>query len=150
MEKDFEKLMDNVRIFVKGLEEFKNDFEKLVKEETGLTLEELAKMPTETDEEKEKFLELMKKLKKAVDKKVEDKKEDKADFSGNFIKIKGGKGFTSFEGRGESATLIHMLVQGVATVLARNTSLDNDGLNEFGKMFTDELKTIYNKIKEEN
>lgn len=149
MDKNFEKLMKSVETFMKGLDEFREDFEKLVKEETGKTLEELAKMPTETDEQKEEFINLMKKLKDAVDKKG-NKKDKGADFSGNYIKIKGGKGFTSFEGSGNSATLIHMLVQGIATVLSRNTSLDDDRLNEFGKLLTDELKTIYKKIKEEN
>ena len=56
MDKNFEKLMKSVETFMKGLDEFREDFEKLVKEETGKTLEEIANMPTETDEQKEEFV----------------------------------------------------------------------------------------------
>ena len=143
MDKDFEKL---IKSLMKDVKEFTNSFGKIVEDATGKDLDELMEMPTETDEEKKAFLKEIKKIKDKLDEITDKKENDVHDFSEEFIKIKGGKTYTSFEAKGNPVDLLHMLAQGVATIMyknGKNKPFSDKDFEEFSKMYMDEVKSIY-------
>ena len=92
-------------------------------------------MPVDTPEEKKAFVDELMKVKHMME------ETDTHDFTGNYIKIKGGRHCTSFEANGSTSDLLHMLCQGVATVVQK-TCDEEDKQEELIKLFSDEVKNM--------
>ena len=137
MDKDFEKLLDRLN---DTLNEIGSEFEKLTKDATGKTLKEIMDMPVETTEEKRAFVDELMKIKNKLD------GEKKCNFKGQYIKITGGESCTSFEACGNNVDLLHMLAQGVATILEK-ASIKKEDIDEFLKLFSDEIKNMIDKME---
>lgn len=140
MEKDFEKLLEDLNKVVDGMGDLMKEFEKDVKKATGKTLDEIIAMPVNTPEERQAFVDELMKVRKMMT------GEKKCNFKGQYIKITGGESCTSFEASGNSVDLFHMLAQGVATVLSRQ-NLDEKDTDEFLKLFSDEIKEMIKKME---
>ena len=135
MEKDLDNLMENLMKMVNDLTE---TFDKVSKETTGKTFEEIIKMPVGTPEEKKAFVEELLKIKEKLDgKKL-------CNFDGSYVKITGGKHCTSFEAKGSKNDVIHLLAQGVSAMI-KNLDLDKEKSKEFLNMFIDEIKEMLDK-----
>ena len=119
MEKDFEKLMEDLNKVMGEMGDMFKEFEKDVNKATGKTLDEILGMPVDTPEEKKAFVDELMKVKHMIE------KTDTHDFTGNYIKIKGGRHCTSFEASGSTRDLLYMLCQGLATVIQRANSDEN-------------------------
>jgi len=135
MEKDFEKLMKDLNNVMSEMGDMFKEFEKDVKKATGKTLDEIMAMPVDTPEEKKAFVDELMKVKHMME------ETDTHDFTGQYIKMKGGRHCTSFEARGSNCDLLHMLAQGVATVVQR-TCDGEDKQEELIKLFSDEVKNM--------
>lgn len=140
MEKDFEKLLDSLNKVVEGMGDLMKEFEEDVKKATGKTLNEIMDMPVNTPEERQAFVDELMKVRKMMT------GEKKCNFKGQYIKITGGESCTSFEASGNNIDLLHMLAQGVATVLERQ-HLDEKDTDEFLKLFSDEIKNMIKKME---
>ena len=135
MEKDFEKLMKDLKNVMSEMGDMFKEFEKDVKKATGKTLDEIMAMPVDTPEENKAFVDELMKVKHMME------ETDTHDFTGNYIKIKGGRHCTSFEANGSTSDLLHMLCQGVATVVQK-TCDEEDKQEELIKLFSDEVKNM--------
>ncbi len=140
MEKDLDKLMKDLNKVMSEMGDMFKEFKKDVKEATGKTLEEIMAMPVDTPEERQAFVDELMKVRKMMT------GEKKCNFKGQYIKITGGESCTSFEASGNSVDLLHMLAQGVATVLERQ-KLDEKDTDEFLKLFSDEIKEMIKKME---
>lgn len=135
MDKDFEELTKSMDKVLESLKAISKDFDKLVKEATGKTLDEIMAMPVETVEERKAFVEELMKVKDAMN------GEKVHNFDGQYIKISGGEHCTSFEAKGSKEDLIHMLAQGVCAMI-NNLGIKDDKVDEFIKIFTEEVKSM--------
>ena len=135
MEKDLDNLMENL---MKVVKDFTEAFDKASKEATGKTLDEIIKMPVGTFEEKKAFVDELLKIKEKLDGKKP------CNFDGSYVKITGGKRCTSFEAKGSKNNVIHLLAQGVSTMI-KNLDLDKEKSKEFLNMFIDEVKEMLDK-----
>lgn len=135
MEKDFDKLMKDLKYVMDEMGDMFEEFKKDVKKATGKTLDEIMAMPVDTPEEKKAFIDELEKVKHSIE------KTDTHDFTGNYIKMKGGRHCTSFEANGSSSDLLHMLCQGLATVIQRANS-DEDKQNELLELVVKETKNM--------
>ena len=135
MEKDFEKLIKDLDNVMSEMGDIFKEFEKDVKKATGKTLDEIIDMPVDTLEEKKAFVDELMKIKHMME------KTDSPDFTGNYIKMKGGKHSNSFEARGSTSNLLHMLCQGLATVVQRANS-DEDKQNKLLELVVEEVKDM--------
>ena len=135
MEKDFEKLMKDLDNVMSEMGDIFKEFEKDVKKATGKTLDEIMDMPVDTLEEKKAFVDELMKIKHMME------KTDSPDFTGNYIKMKGGKHSNSFEASGSTSNLLHMLCQGLATVVQRANS-DEDKQNKLLELVVEEVKDM--------
>ena len=134
MEKDLDNLMEDL---MKVVKDFTEAFDKASKEATGITFDEIIKMPVETPEEKKAFVEELLKIKEKLDgKKL-------CNFDGSYVKITGGKHCTSFEAKGSKTDVIHLLAQGVSAMI-KNLDLDEEKSKKFLNMFIDEVKSMNN------
>lgn len=135
MEKDFEKLMKELNNLMNEMGDMFKEFEKDVKKSTGKTLDEIMDMPVGTPEEKRAFVDELMKVKHTIE------KTNTHDFTGNYIKIKGGRHCTSFEASGSTNDLLHMLCQGLATVIQRANS-NEDKQNKLLELIVKEVKNM--------
>ena len=135
MEKDFDKLMKDLNNVMSEMRGMFKEFEKDVKKATGKTLDEIIAMPVDTPEEKKAFIDELMKIKHMIE------KTDSHDFTGNYINMKGGRHCTSFEARGSEYDLVHMLCQGLATVIQR-ANIDEDKQNELLELVVKETKNM--------
>ena len=130
MKKDLDKLINEMGDLYK---EFKKD----VKKATGKDLDDIMAMPIDTPEERKAFIDELTKVNDAINKKT-----DKEDLSNCFIKIKGGKEFSSLEAKGSSINLIHMLCQGLASVILKANIDDEDMQDLILKSIVKEVKSM--------
>lgn len=135
MEKDFEKLMKELNNVMSEMGDMFKEFKKDVKKSTGKTLDDIMDMPVDTPEEKKAFVDELMKVKHMIE------KTDTHDFTGNYINIKGGRYCTSFKASGSTGDLLHMLCQGLATVIQRVNS-DEDKQNELLEVIVKEIKDM--------
>ena len=135
MEKDFDKLMKDLKDLMDEMGNMIEEFKKDVKKATGKTLDEIMAMPVDTLEEKKAFIDELEKVKHSIE------KTDTHDFTGNYIKMNGGKHCNSFEAKGSTCDLLHMLCQGLATVIQRANS-DEDKQNKLLELVVEETKNI--------
>ena len=135
MEKDFEKLMKELKNVMSEMGDMFKEFEKDVNKATGKTLDEIMDMPVDTLEEREAFIDELIKVKHIIE------KTDSHDFTGNHIKMEGGRHCTSFEASGSPSELIFMLCQGLATVIQRANS-DEDKQNKILELVVKEVKDM--------
>lgn len=144
--KDLSEKFDEI---MKDMGGFIEDLKETIESATGKSLEEIAKMPTSTDEEKAKFLDMMNKVKDAITSKVKEDK-DKQGLDKSFINITGGKHHSKIEACGKTCNLVNLLAQGLATVMARNMrGLSDERFKEFGKIFMEEVKDLYDGLLED-
>ena len=135
MEKDFEKLMKDLNNVMSEMGDIFKEFEKDVKKATGKTLDEIMAMPVDTPEEKKAFVDELMKVKHMME------KTDSHDFTGNYIKLTGGRHCTSFEASGSPSDLLHILCQGLATVIQKANS-DEDKQNKLLELVVKEVKDM--------
>ena len=135
MEKDFDKLIKDLNKVMSEMGDIFEEFKKDVKKATGKTLDEIMAMPVDTLEEKKAFIDELEKIKHMTE------KTDTHDFTGNYIKMKGGKHCNSFEANGSTCDLLHMLCQGLATVIQR-ANIDEDKQNELLELVVKETKSM--------
>ena len=135
MKKDLDELINEMGDLYK---EFKKD----VKKATGKDLDEIMDMPINTPEERKAFIDEMTEVNKAINKKT-----DSCDLEGCFIKIKGGKEFSSLEAKGSSINLIHMLCQGLASVILKAHIDDEDMQDILLKSIVKEVKNAIKNCK---
>ena len=135
MEKDFEKLIKELKNVMSDMGDMFKEFEKDVNKATGKTLDEIMDMPVDTPEEKKAFIDELMKIKHMTE------KTDTHDFTGNYIKMEGGRHCTSFEASGSPSELIYMLCQGLATVIRRANS-DEDKQNKILEIVVKEVKDM--------
>ena len=99
-------------------------------------------MPINTPEERKAFIAEMMEVNNAINKKT-----DKTNLEGCFIKIKGGKEFSSLEAKGSSVNLIHMLCQGLASVIVKASITDEEMQDILLKSIVKEVKDAIKNCK---
>ena len=133
----------------KSFDNFIKDMNELIEKETGKTLDEIMKLPVDTDEEKKEFTEIINKVYNVIKDAFEDKPKHK---KGKVkITIDSDEKYTKIEGVGSTVDVLYCLAQVIASILANddNFKLNDEKFEEFGKMYMEQVKEIYNRLKGE-